>query len=89
MSTARSRSGCCARAPRQGLGISTPSAFALLDSAFACVVSTVLEYLGLRLFFPRLRFHAPLRNVALANVAGYFVLAIMVGVLFIVPKIQR
>ncbi len=44
---------------------------ALLSFPFACVVSAALEYLGLRLFFRRLTFRAPLSSVALANVASY------------------
>ena len=47
---------------------------AVLSYPFACIVSVLLEYIGLRLFFRRLPFRASLRTVALANFASYLVL---------------
>jgi len=48
---------------------------ALLSYPFACAVSTVIEYLGLRLIDRKRTYLLPLRTVAAANAASYVVLA--------------
>lgn len=53
---------------------------AILSFPFACVVSAICEYLGVRLFFRRLAFREPVRTVALANIASYVVLGATVFV---------
>jgi len=47
---------------------------ALLSFPFACLVSMLLEYFGLRALLRWLPLHRPLRTVAVANVASYLVL---------------
>lgn len=54
---------------------------ALASYPFACLLSTLLEYLGLRVFnsFSGVPFQKPLRCVALANLLSYVVLGIAVA----------
>lgn len=53
---------------------------AILSFPFACLVSAALECLGLRFFFRRIPFPAPIRTVAIANLASYVVLGATVFV---------
>ena len=71
-------SGLVPKLTSTGVSILQPgpqwSTIAVLSYPFACIVSVLFEYIGLRLFFRRLPFRAPLRTVALANFASYLVL---------------
>lgn len=52
---------------------------AILSFPFACVVSALLEYGALRLFFPRLPFRRPFRTVVLANLTSYAAIGMVVA----------
>lgn len=53
---------------------------AIASFPLACLVSILLEYLGLRLIFSKLPLRHPLRSVVLANLASYVVLALVLAV---------
>ena len=53
---------------------------AILSFPFACFVSAVSEYIGLRLFYRRIPFRPPGHTIVLANIASYVVLGVTVFV---------